>query len=237
MISHEYKGVAGGDPSRRLPKVKMAVPCHECTAPIEFMGNGKSVPVLFCSAQCTYVNRKNETLKSLRKHGINLTPSKNRSATSLSALLNVCEMIQMVSKGKKIYESPKKPCATCNELFSYLSPVPIKNVRLYCSPICNKNRKSRVKDKTSDVLCPRPEKLKFTSLTDADKHLATMMDDDIARNNDLTSYVCPCGHVHFGSKEKSIFEIEERQLTEKKMAKLSLLLAKKPHLKVKSANG
>lgn len=234
MTLRAHKGTPGGDPSRRPVKVKMNIPCTYCASNVEFMGNGKSIPTLFCSEKCKYENRKAETLKSLRKHGIQLTSSKNRSSTSLTSLLNTCEMIKAVSKGKKIYESPEKNCATCNESFSYFSLDPIKSVRLYCSAICNKNRNSRDGHSNGSVMCPRPEKIKFVSLVEADDHLANMMDDDIARNRDLTSYICVCGNVHFGSMEKSIFEKEERRLIDNKRAELKNLLAKKPHLKVKS---
>lgn len=60
------------------------------------------------------------------------------------------------------------------------------------------------------------------------------MDDDIARNQDLVSYACVCGHIHFGSLEKSIFEKELFKLIEQKKNELNNLLAQKPHLKVKS---
>lgn len=232
MTSKAHKGNRGGDPSRRPVKIEMSVPCQNCKAPVSFLGNGKSVPTLFCSEKCRYDHRKAVVLQELRGYGVNLTASKNRSSTSLNSILSTCEMIAAVSKGKKIYSSPKLTCATCGEKFTYLSLTPINNVRLYCSGVCHKNRNSRVPSKSEGVLCPRPEKLKFSSLSEADAHLATMMDDDIARNADLTSYVCVCGAVHFGSIEKSIFEKEERNILESKKQELNTLLNRNPKLKV-----
>lgn len=234
MRTKDYKGTPGGDPSRRPALSRNSIPCKRCGTSVEFMSNGKNTPSLFCSDKCKNEIRKEETIKSLHKYGIKLTINKNRSFTSLTSLLQVCEMVALVSKGKKIYESGQLHCSTCKEGFSYFSLDPIRQPRLYCSSVCHKNRNKLPGSSVESTLCPRPEKMKFSSLEEADLHLQTLMDDDIARNNDLQSYVCPCGHVHFGSIEKSIFEAEDRELIEKKKKELQALLVKSPHLKVKT---
>lgn len=234
MTANDFKGKQGGDPSRRPAKVKMNVPCAHCGTKVEFLGKGKGHLTLFCSDSCKTSHRKNEIIAQLRKYGINLKVSRNRGLSSLNALLKASETLHAVSNGKKIYESRSITCATCKGSFTYLSMDPIKNEQSYCSSVCRKNRASRVGKVAGMPMCPRPEKMKFDSLADADKHLRTMMDDDISRNRDLVSYLCVCGHVHFGSKEKSVFEQEERRHLEEKQAELHALLKSKPYLKVKS---
>ena len=234
MTTNAFKGNKGGDPSRRPAKVKMNVPCAHCGTNVEFLGKGKETLTLFCSEVCKTDRRKNEIVSQLRKYGINLKVNKNRGLSSLNALLKASETLDTVSKGKKIYESRSITCATCKGSFTYLSMDPIKNEQAYCSSVCRKNRASRVVKVAGIPMCPRPEKMKFGSLADADKHLRSMMDDDIARNRDLVPYLCICGNIHFGSKEKAVFEKEERRHLEKKQAELHALLKSKPHLKVKS---
>lgn len=213
----------------------MNVPCSHCGTIVEFLGKGKETLTLFCSEDCRATHRRNELVAELRKYGINLVANKNRGTSSLNSLLKACETLHAVSKGKKIYESRSLTCSTCNGSFTYLSLEPIKNDRAYCSSVCRKNRASRVGEVMGVPMCPRPEKMKFASLAEADEHLRTMMDDDIARNRDLIPYLCICGHIHFGSKEKAVFEKEERRHLEKKQAELHALLKSKPHLKVKSS--
>lgn len=230
MEKKSFKGISGGDPSRRPAVRTIHIPCHFCKKDVPFSTSSKSRPTLYCDETCRSNKRRDETFAGLKKHGINLSVSPNRSITSMTSLLKVCDLTKQLSKGKKIYKSRTYACGTCKQDFSYFSLEPIRERRLYCSTVCTKNKKLAGTPVATIELCPRPEKMKFDSKEAADAQMATMKTEDKPRNEDLESYVCICGSWHFGSLEKAKFGEEEKELLEDKTAILDRLISQKPNL-------
>lgn len=232
MEKKSFKGISGGDPSRRPAPRIIQIPCHFCKKDVPFSTSSKSRPTLYCDETCRSNKRREETFASLKKHGINLSVSPNRSITSMTSLLKVCDLISKLSKGKKIYKSRTYACGTCKQDFSYFSLEPIRERRNYCSTVCTKNKKLSNVPASKAELCPRPEKLKFDSKEASQAQMATMKSEDLPRNEDLESYLCVCGSWHFGSLEKAQFGEEEKALLSDKRDILDRLIAQKPYLVV-----
>lgn len=230
MEKKSFKGIAGGDPSRRPAPKTIQIPCNFCKKDVPFLTASTSRPTLYCDETCRSAKRREETFAGLKKHGINLSVSANRSITSMTSLLKVCELIKQLSRGKKIYKSRTYACGTCQQNFSYFSLEPIRERRRYCSTVCTKNKHLTATPASKLDLCPRPEKMKFDSKEAANIQMATMKTEDKPRNEDLESYLCVCGSWHFGSLEKALFGEEEKALLEEKQGILNRLIAQKPHL-------
>lgn len=205
-MSEQFKGRAGGDPSRRPPLVTVHFHCIICNKP----GSGETKrPNHFqtpktCSTDCASALARKEAEELIRSvlGGNNAPQSGSISQRMAEEVLTASNWMEQAEKGR--VRKINIICAHCGHAADNFTNTLTsnKNVSRFCSWEC---KASNSEGLPAGVICRSPKK--FSHATFEESQLAaTAVNAQLLLAGDMegvTPYLCSCGSWHVGHDSKN----------------------------------
>lgn len=221
-MSAEFKGIKGGDPSRKPKPVIVTYTCKHCgqSNECETRIPNKFTPPDYCNGQCKMQAGVSKVIHDLSDNGYeNIDPStiNQQWAAKYNSLNHTLTMMKsnlhLVVNGE--YTCSLAKCAQCEVVAPRVHKSQGEQAPKYCSYEC---RASAQKGLPTGTFCRSVHKqIAMDTLEQMEEELVRV-NRELAEAGDhegLTPYLCTCGKWHGGHNSKAAFDAPVLDLIKK----------------------
>lgn len=206
-MEEKFKGVRGGDPSRRPPIIVMTFHCEVCgkecsaeTRKPEFF-----IPPATCSSECSSALSRQQA-QDLILEVLGEAPTCGSLPQKMAVELLVAHdwMVQAEAGRVRRIEITCAHCGKPADRFAHVTARNDKSVSKFCSGDC---KESSIHGLLFGVICRSPQKSSQTTLPEA-VIAATEMNAKLLLEGDVEGvkpYECSCGNWHVGHRSKRVW--------------------------------
>lgn len=206
-MEEKFKGMRGGDPSRRPPITVMTFHCQfcgkECSAETrkpEFF-----IPPATCSSECSSALIRKQA-QELILEVLGEVPSEGSLPQKMAAELLVAHdwMVQAEAGRVRRVEITCAHCGKHADRFNHATAPNNKSVSKFCSGDC---KESSINGLPFGVICRSPQKSSQSTFSEA-VTAATGMNEKLILGGDtegVQPYECSCGNWHVGHRSKRVW--------------------------------
>lgn len=202
----EFKGVAGGDPSRMPPMVDVEWSCKHCNK-VSIIQTRRPKGVTFpdyCSPVCEDLSFEGLARKMVKTRLNDTLPEAHllrsgifRSVVKYGTLLERAEIkISLVVRTYAI-------CPHCKKNGVHFRDSRDKSTQRisFCSANCAQSAKAKLPE---GIICANPLKKRFNSEAEAEVAVASANTELVSEGEEkMIAYACICGKWHFGHQSKA----------------------------------
>jgi hypothetical protein len=205
-MSTQFKGVAGGDPSRHPPRVIVNFYCVICNKPgsAETKRANHFTPPKTCSSDCAAALVRKEA-EDLIRYALGRTNAPSLSGISQRVAEEVISAHNWMGQAEVgAVRKIRITCAHCEKETENFTTHRHSNTHVskFCSWVC---KASNAAGLPTGVICRSPRKMSHRTLEEAqrgasDASAMLLLKGDM---EGVTPYLCSCGKWHVGHKSKA----------------------------------
>lgn len=204
--TNEFKGMAGGDPSRMPPMVNIEWSCKVCgKAEVIQTRRPRAITIPdHCSALCEDLQHEGNAREIVRTRlNMKLPEAHLLRSGVFRSIVKYGTMLEQVEKNIKSVNRSYAVCPHCKKNAEHFRDVRDKSTKriAFCSANCAQSAKAKL---PSGVVCANTTKKKFDTGVEAEAAVASANAELVSEGEEkMIAYACVCGKWHFGHQSKA----------------------------------